>query len=80
MKCEEFLRLINDYVDGEVDPSICDEFEEHLKWCNPCEVVVDNIRNTITLCKNGATVELPIRFRKRLHGKLRERWDELHAD
>ena len=49
MKCEELLALLNEYVDGTVDPAICTEFEKHLAGCNPCQVVVDNIRQTITL-------------------------------
>ena len=56
MKCEELLAMLNEYVDGTVDPAICEEFEKHLAGCNPCQVVVDNIRKTITLYKDGETV------------------------
>ena len=51
MKCEELLAALNQYVDGELDPGICDPFQEHLKGCNPCQIVVDNIRQTIKLYK-----------------------------
>ena len=44
MKCAELLALLNEYVDGTVDLSICEEFEKHMAGCNPCQVVVDNIR------------------------------------
>ena len=40
-------------MDGTVDPAICEEFEQHMAGCNPCQVVVDNIRKTITLYKEG---------------------------
>ena len=53
MKCEELLKMLNEYVDGTVDPAVCEEFEKHMAGCNPCQVVVDNIRKTITLYKNG---------------------------
>jgi anti-sigma factor RsiW len=53
MKCEELLAMLNEYVDGTVDPAICEEFEKHMAGCNPCQVVVDNIRKTITLYKAG---------------------------
>jgi anti-sigma factor RsiW len=78
MKCEELLKLLNEYVDGTVDPGICEEFEKHMAGCNPCQVVVDNIRKTITLYKDGRPYELPSRFRQRLHSTLRERWHETH--
>ena len=78
MKCEELLAVLNEYVDGTVDPAICDEFEKHLAGCNPCQVVVDNIRQTITLYKDGQPYELPVAFRAKLHAALRRRFEQLH--
>lgn len=74
MKCAELLAMLNEYVDGTVDPAICEEFEKHLAGCNPCQVVVDNIRQTITLYRNGKPYELPVEFHNRLHAALRQRW------
>ena len=76
MKCEELLAMLNEYVDGTVDPSICQEFEKHMTDCNPCQVVVDNIRKTITLYKAGEPYELPVKFRDKLHATLRQKWKE----
>ena len=76
MNCDELLKALNDFVDGEVplDPSICEGFEEHLKGCNPCQIVVDNIRGTITLYKEGKPYPMPEEFHERLRGLMRERW------
>lgn len=74
MTCEELLRLLNDYVDGDIGPAVCEGFESHLAACNPCQVVVDTIRKTITLCREGTCHEVPLEFRDRLHRALRERW------
>lgn len=79
MNCEELLAMLNDYVDGGVDPGVCEQFEKHLVGCNPCQVVVDNIRHTITLYKEGQPYELPLPFRERLHSALRARWREKHG-
>ena len=76
MKCEDLLRMLNDYVDGDIDPSICEEFQKHLDECNPCEVVVDTVRKTIILYKENGVFELPIAFREKLHQTLRDRWKE----
>ena len=78
MKCEKMLAMLNEYVDGTIDPSICEEFTKHLAGCNPCQVVVDNIRKTITLYKAGQPYELPTAFRERLHGILRQRFGQVH--
>jgi anti-sigma factor RsiW len=79
MKCEELLAMLNEYVDGGMDPGVCEQFKEHLAGCNPCQVVVDNIRRTITLYKNGQPYELPAEFRSRLHSALRAKWREKHS-
>ena len=78
MKCEELLSILNEYVDGTVDPGICKEFEAHMAGCNPCQIVVDNIRKTITLYKQGKPYELPADFRDRLHNALRQHWVDTH--
>lgn len=80
MKCAELLAALNEYVEGAVDPAVCEEFEQHMAGCNPCQVVVDNIRKTITLYKEGKPYELPVKFRARLHSALRQRWDETHTE
>jgi len=79
MNCEELLKLLNEYVDGGIAPGTCEEFERHLAGCDPCQVVVDNIRRTITLYKDGKPHELPAEFRERLHGQLRRKWRETRA-
>jgi anti-sigma factor RsiW len=79
MKCEEMLAQLNEYVDGTIDPAICTEFEKHMAGCSPCQVVVDNIRKTITLYKNGQPCELPLEFRSRLHEALRAHWKETYT-
>jgi anti-sigma factor RsiW len=75
MTCDELLKALNDYVDGDVDPAVCAEFEQHLAGCNPCQVVVDNIRKTIALYRAGEPFELPAAFRERLGKALRQRWE-----
>ena len=74
MKCQDLLNMLSEYVDGTVDPAICEEFERHLAGCNPCQVVVDNVRQTIVLYRQGQPYELPRAFRQRLHAALRARW------
>jgi anti-sigma factor RsiW len=66
--------MLNDYVDGDVDPAVCEGFESHLAGCNPCRVVVDTIRGTISLYRGEEVFELPAGFRDRLHRELRKRW------
>ncbi|MBL8799321.1 MAG: zf-HC2 domain-containing protein [Planctomycetia bacterium] len=78
MTCEELLQALNEYVDGTLDLSLaeCQEFAEHLAGCNPCQIVVDNIRQTITLYQGQQVYELPAAFQDRLQQQLRKKWQE----
>ncbi len=76
MTCEELLQALNEYVDGNVDPGICEGFAEHLEGCNPCQIVVDNIRNTISLYKSGQPYPMPEEFQSRLNQTLQQRFQE----
>ena len=78
MKCDDLLMMLNDYVDGTADPGVCEQLEKHLAGCNPCQIVVDNIRKTITVYKDGRPYDLPLAFRERLHECLRRKWREQH--
>jgi predicted anti-sigma-YlaC factor YlaD len=76
MDCRALLQELNAYLDGELDPALCDGIEEHLAGCRPCRVVVDNLRGTIRLYRHGEPYPLPEVFCERLHATLRARWRE----
>ena len=69
--CAKLLAILNEYVDGGVNPSVCKALEGHLAQCNPCRVVVDNVRQTITLFRKDEPCDLPVAFQKRLHAAIR---------
>ncbi len=74
--CGELLAILNDYVDGGVAPAVCKELETHLAGCNPCRVVVDNVRQTITLYRKNKPCKMPAAFHDRLYTALRNCWKE----
>jgi hypothetical protein len=82
MTCDELLNALNEYVDGTLDLTLpeCQQFAEHLAGCNPCQVVIDNIRKTIALYRAGQPYALPPEFQTRLQQTLRERWKAKFPD
>jgi hypothetical protein len=76
MTCEELLKALNDHVDGAELTEICEEYAQHLAGCNPCQVVVDNIRQTISLYRAGQPYSMPAAFQDRLQQSLKSRWEE----
>ncbi len=45
--CDEFKKLIGDYLDDEVADELCQRVKEHLAICGPCSVEVDTLQKTI---------------------------------
>jgi len=76
VKCEELLKIISDYIDGEIETSICQELERHLQDCDPCKIVIDTVRKTILLYKGAEVYEIPYELSERLHNLLWEKWRE----
>ena len=74
MRCEELLAVLGDYVDGEMDPALSEAIRRHLQDCTLCQLVVDNIRNTITLYNAGVPIEMPSELHHHLDAVLRDRW------
>lgn len=74
MTCEELLTALNAVVDDASALALYGEFAEHLSGCNPCQLVVDNIRHTIQLFKYGAPYPMPPAFQDRFREALKARW------
>jgi len=71
VNCEEVWREVSNYIDGDVDPSLRQAFEDHLRACKRCTAVLDGTRNVIRLYGDERFVELPAGFSQRLQLKLR---------
>ncbi len=80
MTCEELLQALNEYVDGAELSEVCEEFAQHLEGCNPCQIVVDNIRQTISLYKDGVPYDMPKAFEERLQKNLKAAWEKKFQD
>jgi anti-sigma factor RsiW len=67
VKCNDFLKELNEYLDGEIDVQLKTELEEHLQWCHDCFVVCNTTRKTIEIYKDNDVYPLPEPIRERLH-------------
>ncbi|UCD16776.1 MAG: zf-HC2 domain-containing protein [Candidatus Zixiibacteriota bacterium] len=73
-ECNKQIEQICDYVDGELDSSLCRELEAHLKDCKNCRIMVDSLRQTVILCREGKPERLPGELESRLNSALKRRW------
>lgn len=74
MTCEELLAALNEVIDDASALALYAEFADHLAGCNPCQLVVDNIRKTIQLFKAGEPYPMPVAFQDRFRDALKAKW------
>ena len=48
VSCKVLFAQLSDYLDEQLDDSLCEELEEHLDGCQPCKAFLDSLEATIT--------------------------------
>lgn len=72
LSCREILERLSDYIDEELDPSICDEIEKHMDGCSPCIAFLNTLKKTVKLYNTaGREVTIPEEVSNDLHAFLR---------
>jgi RNA polymerase sigma-70 factor, ECF subfamily len=66
-RCKEIFAELSNYLDDELDDSLCEELEKHMEACAPCIAFLANLERSIEQCRL-APDELPD---PRRAGKLR---------
>jgi len=76
-KCGKHLQHLNEYLDGDLDESLCAEIEEHIGECQNCKLMIDTLRQTVKLCRESGDCEpLPEHLSQKLTSAMRKRWEE----
>jgi len=69
--CQEWLGELLDYIDGELEATLCAEIERHLAGCRDCRVMVDTLRRTVTLYRALPETPVPGPVHDRLYKVLK---------
>jgi len=72
MECKELLEKLSEYIDGELDPKLCADLENHMADCNPCLIFVNTFKKTLSLFKYASSEPLPKEVHLRLHDYLKK--------
>jgi RNA polymerase sigma-70 factor (ECF subfamily) len=50
-RCKAMFAELSDYLDEQLDDSLCEELERHLDGCGPCKVFLASLKATIDECR-----------------------------
>jgi hypothetical protein len=70
MTCDELYRRLTDHEEGVLDADVCEEVERHLAECRSCNEIRRDLQDLSRLCREQASVELPVGVRRRIEGLL----------
>jgi RNA polymerase sigma-70 factor (ECF subfamily) len=57
-RCKEIFAELSNYLDDELDESLCEELEKHMEGCKPCIAFLQDLEKSIERCRH-APDELP---------------------
>jgi predicted anti-sigma-YlaC factor YlaD len=58
IRCVEFVELVTEWMEGELDDNVRADIEEHLVVCAPCRAYVTQTRQAIRVIR-GPPVDAP---------------------
>ena len=73
MNCNGVIRRVSSYIDGELEATVVEEIELHLKACRHCTILVQQTRLTVHLYYDSDLVDFPVDAQARLRETLRRK-------
>ena len=71
-RCKALFAELSNYLDAQLDESLCEELERHLKGCEPCEAFLSSLRATLEQCRRLPSQAPGSKMAERLRSKLLE--------
>jgi RNA polymerase sigma-70 factor (ECF subfamily) len=50
-RCKEMFAELSNYLDDELDDSLCEELEKHMDGCEPCKAFLSSLEKSIQQCR-----------------------------
>jgi RNA polymerase sigma-70 factor (ECF subfamily) len=51
LRCKEMFAELSNYLDDELDASLCEELEKHMDGCEPCQAFLSTLERSIEECR-----------------------------
>ena len=69
-RCKEMFAELSNYLDDELDDSLCEELEKHLEGCEPCKAFLSSLEKSIQQCRMAPNESPEPRVAARLRREL----------
>ena len=79
-RCKEMFAELSNYLDDELDDSLCEELEKHMDGCEPCKAFLLSLEKAIRQCRIAPNESPDPRIAARLRRELLSEYQGLMAD
>jgi RNA polymerase sigma-70 factor, ECF subfamily len=69
-RCKEMFAQLSNYLDDELDDSLCEELEKHMNGCEPCKAFLLSLETAIRQCQMAPNESPDPRLAARLRREL----------
>jgi RNA polymerase sigma-70 factor (ECF subfamily) len=76
-RCKEMFAELSNYLDDELDDSLCEELEKHMDGCEPCKAFLSSLENSILQCRTAPNESPDPRIAARLRRELMSEYQGL---
>jgi RNA polymerase sigma-70 factor (ECF subfamily) len=76
-RCKEMFAELSNYLDDELDDSLCEELEKHMDGCEPCKAFLSSLEKSIQQCHMAPNESPDPRIAARLRQELMAEYQEL---
>lgn len=76
-RCREMFAELSNYLDDELDDSLCAELEKHMDGCEPCKAFLSSLEESIQQCRTAANESPDPRVTAKLRRELLSDYQEL---
>lgn len=76
-RCTEIFAELSNYLDDELDDSLCEELEKHMDGCEPCKAFLSSLEKSILQCRTAPDESPDPRITARLRRELMSEYQGL---
>jgi RNA polymerase sigma-70 factor (ECF subfamily) len=76
-RCKEMFAELSNYLDDELDDSLCEELEKHMDGCEPCKAFLSSLEKSIQQCRTAPNESPDPRVAARLRRELMSEYQGL---
>jgi len=80
LRCKEMFAELSNYLDEELDDSLCKELEKHMEGCEPCKAFLSSLERSIQQCRLAPNDSPDPRVTARLRRELLSEYRNLMAN